>query len=226
MPRAASPRALPAPAGPVAVALLAAFACGDPAPPRAAAVPAGGDHVVIADSSVVHVAASVDGRPLQGRYARVLGAVRFDEASRGLLRGSGRLRLDLARGSLGDSLQTRAFVTEVIGGEARAERRTAELRIRELYGKRFTSALPVGGVTPVTARAQLVVLDRVLSRDFEGEITRTPSGYRITTAAPILFSLEELGAAGAAERWKTATGAAEVGPLVAVSVDVRLARRS
>jgi hypothetical protein len=208
----------------LAAALAAAPACGDPAPPEA--LPAHGDHVVVADSSAVYVVASADGRPLPGRYARLLGAVRFVKASRGLLRGSGQLRLDLARGSLGDSLQTRAFVTEVVGGGARAERRTAELRIRELYGKRFTSGLPVGGVTPVTARAQLVVLDRALSRDFEGEITRTPSGYRITTAAPILFTLEELGAADAAERWKAATGAAEVGPLVAVSVDVRLARRS
>ena len=226
MPRAASRRALPAPAGPVAGALLAAFACGDPAPPGAAAVPAQGDHVVVADSSVVHVAASVDGRPLLGRYARVLGALRFDEGSRGRLTASGTMRLDLTGGSLGDSAQTRAFVTEVVGGTGRSERRSAELRVRELFGKQFTSALPVGGVTPVTARAQLVLLDRVLSRDFDGEITRTPSGYRITTAAPILFTLEELGAADAAERWKAATGASEVGPLVAVSVDVRLARRS
>jgi hypothetical protein len=136
------------------------------------------------------------------------------------------VRVDLAGGSLGDSTRTRAFVADVVGGERRTERRTAQLRIRDLYGKRFTSTLPVGGVTPVTARAQLVVLDRVLSRDFEGEITRTPSGYRITTAAPVLFTLEELGIVEALERWKAATGTAEVGPVVAVSVDLRLARRS
>ena len=181
--------------------------------------------MVLADSSRVHVVVWADGRPVPGSFGRVLGALRFVEGSRGVLDASGTIRLDLAGGELGDSLQTRSLATDVFQLDRRSEGRTAELRVRLLYGKRFTSSLPVGGVTPVTARAQLVLLDRALSRDFEGEITRTPSGYRITTAAPILFTLEDLGLLEGVERWKAATGVAEVGQGVAVTVDLRLARR-
>ena len=102
---------------------------------------------------------------------------------------------------------------------------SAELRLRQLYGKSFTKDLAPGTVTPVTALGQLVVRGMVLSRRFDGEITRTPGGYRITTAVPLVLSIRELQLEDELAAWAAAAGGGEVADAVTATVDLRLARR-
>jgi hypothetical protein len=139
--------------------------------------------------------------------------------------GKGSLTLALNRPGLPDSAQASALARDVFQVDASRENRTATLALRELSGKRFTSGLPAGGVTPVTGRGQLVVHGMAVSRDFEGEIARTPSGYRITNVAPIVVSIGQLGLEDEVAAWTAATGGGAVADPVAITVDLRLARR-
>jgi hypothetical protein len=209
---------------PLFLAWLAVSAgCG--APEKPAPVEAAGTYVVLDDSSRVHFLYLRDAAARFGTFSRVLGTVSFQERSRNLLLGSGALTLDLAEVSLPDTAQAAALARDFFQVGSKREFRTARLAVRELFGKRFTSRLPLGGVTPVTARAQLVVHDMAISRDFVGEITRTPTGYRITTSIPLIFSIRQLGMADELAAWTAATGGGAVEDVVAVTVDLRLARR-
>lgn len=186
---------------------------------------AAGSYVVLANSSRVHFLYLRDGAPRTGTFTRVLGAVTFEERPRKLLLGRGEFTLDLGAVTLSDTAQAAALARDLFQVQANREFRTARLSVRELYGRRFTSLVPLGGVTAVTARGQLVVHGMALSRDFDGEITRTPSGYRITTAIPLLFSIRQLGMDDELAAWTAATGGGTVEDAVAVTVDLRLARR-
>jgi hypothetical protein len=194
---------------------------GEEDPPAAGA----GTYVVVADSSRVHFVFQRDGEATVGSFSRVLGSLTLREGPRGFLDGEGRLTVDLASATLDDSLQARALVADFFQADADREFRTAELTVRELAGRSFTIRLPPGGVTPISGHAQLVMHRMVVSRRFEGEISRTASGYRITTAAPVSFSIEGLGMAEELEAWRAAAGVASVGDGVGVTVDLRLARR-
>jgi hypothetical protein len=202
----------------------AAFGCRGSARPPPAEVT--GDYVVLADSSSVHVLFFRDGKPVVGTFPRVLGAVRFEEDVRRLMLGKGEFTLDLGSVVLPDTAQAGALARDVFQVNANREFRTARLGVRQLFGKRFTTLLPVGAVTPATARAQLVIHGMAVSRDFEGEISRAPSGYRISTVVPLLISLRQLGMDDEVAAWAQATGGGTVGDVVAVTVDLRLARRA
>ncbi len=208
---------------PFVVWLAALGSCRAPEKPSPAE--AAGTYVVLEDSSSVHVLYLRDGAARQGTFPRVLGVVTFHEQSRSLLLGNGDLTLDLAAVSLPDTAQSAALARDFFQVASKPEFRTARLAVRELFGKSFTSRLPLGGVTPVTARAQLVLHDMAISRDFAGDITRTPSGYRITTSVPLVFSIRQLGMADELAAWAVATGGGVVEDVVAVTVDLRLARR-
>jgi hypothetical protein len=211
-------------AGLLLAGLLAVESCRRAEKP-APAVEAAGTYVVLEDSSRVHVLYLRDGAPRVATFSHVLGAVTFEEQDRDLLLGSGALTLDLAAVTLPDTAQAAALARDFFQVGSRPEFRTARLAVRELFGKKFTSRLPVGGVTPLTARAQLVLHDMAISRDLTGEITRTPQGYRITTAVPLTYSIRQLGLADELAAWTAATGGGVVEDVVAVTVDLRLARR-
>jgi hypothetical protein len=184
-----------------------------------------GTFVVLADSRVNFVVPGGT-RPLSGSFERVLGSITLREGTRGFLDGSGTLSLDLGSLVMSDTLQRRLLVERIFRVGERPEFGSAELRVRQLYGKRLTGALPPGGVTPIVARGQLRVRDMALSRQFEGEIARTPGGYRITSATPILFSLQELGMGDERATWGQISGAGPLADPVVVTVDLRLLRRS
>lgn len=184
-----------------------------------------GTYVVLADSSRVSFLFQRDGRAAGGTFPRVLGSLAFREDSRGRLEGEGRFSVDLATAELDDSTQTRALASRFFQVDLNREFRTAELRVRTLFGKRFNANLPLGGVTPISARGQLRVHGMAVSRRFEGEVARTPSGYRITTLVPILLSIGDLGLEDELAAWRGETGVASVADEVAVTVDLRLARR-
>ena len=210
-------------------ALLLALASGAVAGCRRGAEPppaeAPGEYVVLEDSSSVHVLFFRDGKPVVGMFPRVLGVVRFEEDVRRLMQGRGELTLDLGSVVLPDTAQAGALARDVFQVNANREFRTARLSVWQLFGKRFTTLLPVGAVTPVTARAQLVIHGMAVSRDFDGEISRAPGGYRVTTVVPLLVSLRQLGMDDEVAAWAQATGGGSVGDAVAVTVDLRLARR-
>jgi hypothetical protein len=185
-----------------------------------------GDYVVLADSSSVHVLFLRDGNPVVGTFPGVLGAVQFEEDVRRLMLGKGEFTLDLGSVLLPDTAQAGALARDVFQINANREFRTARLSVRQLFGKSFTTLLPVGAVTPVTARAQLVIHGMAVSRDFDGEISRAPGGYRITTVVPLLVSLRQLGMDDEVAAGAQATGGGTVGDVVVVTVDLRLARRA
>lgn len=208
------------------LALSAAAAAGCRGGAEAPSAEVTGEYVVLEDSSSVHFLCLRDGEPVVGVFPRVLGLVRFEEDVRRLMLGRGEFSLDLGSVVLPDTAQASALARDVFQVNANREFRTARLSVRQLFGKRFTTLLPVGAVTPVTARAQLVIHGMAVSRDFDGEISRAPAGYRITTVVPLLVSLRQLGMDDEIATWAEATGGGTVGDAAAVTVDLRLARRA
>lgn len=185
-----------------------------------------GSYVVLVDSSRIHFVFTRDGAPATGSFPRVLGALVLTESPRGWLNGTGRLSVDLASVTLDDSTQARALSETLFETGRGGEFRIAELRVRELFGKRFKAGIPVGAVTPVSVQGQLRVHRMALSRRFDGEIARTPGGgWRLTTALPLVLSFSELGLDEELAAWRGATGVQSVSDGVALSVDLRLARR-
>jgi hypothetical protein len=190
-------------------------------------VPAGaGTYDVLTDSSRVYFVVSTDAGPVVGSFERVLGAIALEEqGGRGFLVGRGALTIDLAAAALADSLQERALVEKLFRAGEGPDFGAAELRVRELHGRRFTSDLPPGATSRLTVIGQLRVQRMALSRQFQGEITRTPRGYRIMSAMPILFSISELGMEEELAAWRQATGAGPVSDTIVVTVDLRLVPR-
>lgn len=209
----------------VALSLASLGSCSKP-PPRPANVDPAGTFVVLSDSSRVSFVYVRDGQPWTGTLTRIVGSLTFREVTRRrLLVASGNVAADLGSLVLGDSAQARALSTALDASGARLAARTAELRIRELFGKTLTSRLPPGGIAPIEARGQLRTHGMAVSRPFQGEISRTPSGYRLTTSVPALVSVGELGLRPVIDAWLQATGGGAVDDGVALVADLRLARR-
>ena len=211
----------------VAAVLVVAGACAAPDEKGVVDGAAGaGTYVVLADSTRVHFVAQVDGRSVGGSFTRVVGSLDLRETAGGFLEGTGSLSVDLASAQLADPERADALRRVFFRADASRELRTAELVVRRLYGSFFTPRIPSGGVTPVSANARLRVHGMVLTRQLQGEISRTPSGYRITTAAPVLLSISELGMGPQLAAWREAVGAASVGEGVALTADLRLGKRA
>ncbi|MBA2565092.1 MAG: hypothetical protein H0V09_06675 [Gemmatimonadetes bacterium] len=177
-----------------------------------------------ADSSRVHFLIQVGDSAVVGSIPGVLGALTFREESGGFVGAEGRMQLDLTGATLADTLRTR-MLREQLEPAGPRESSVAELRVRDLFGKRFKTDLPLGGVLPVSIRGQLLVRGRAVSRQFDGEITRTPGGWRLTNAQPIVFSFEEVGLREERDAWFSAREAVPARGPVAISVDLRLERR-
>ncbi|MFN2433631.1 MAG: hypothetical protein ABR599_12615 [Gemmatimonadota bacterium] len=209
-----------------ALAVLAAMAGGCRAEPSPAPDVTGpGTYVVLTDSSRVAFVLPADPEPIAGTLGGVRGSLRLEEDDLGFLRGSGTLSVDLGAVAMVDSARARSLTGDLLQAGAGPEFRSAELRVREITGRHFRSDLAPGAATPVTARGQLQLQRRALSRPFDGQIAPSPQGYRVTSSTPLVLSLREIGLSERLPGWLEEAGLRNAADQVVVSVDLRLAKR-